>query len=100
MRFKEPKRPKLDVAGAEAMAAEALAFIAADAPKLNHFLAETGIDVDDLRSGAGSTGVLVAVLDYVNANEALLLTFAAAHGLSPDAIDRALLLLQGRPGGG
>ncbi len=95
MRFKTPKSPKLDPERAEAVAAEGLAFLAEDPGKLSHFMTQTGLSADVLRAQAGSRDVLCAVLEYLNGDEPLLLTFAAAHRMPPEAIGAALRLLQG-----
>ena len=96
MRFKAAREPAIDRARAEAIAAEGLAFLAEDAGKLGHFLAETGLEVDDLRANAGSADMLQAVLDYLNSNEPLLLVFAGSRGMKPEAIALAHAVLQGR----
>ncbi len=98
MRFKTPKALPVDRHRAEAIAAEGLAFLADDAGKLGHFLAETGIGVDDLRTSAGSSEVLQAVLEHINANEALLLVFADSRAIKPETVALALAILQGAGG--
>jgi Protein of unknown function (DUF3572) len=95
MFFKTPKAAPVDRGRAETIAAEGLAFLAEDSGKLDYFLTETGIDVDRLRSSAGSPEVLQAVLEHINANEPLLLVFADSRQIKPETIALALAVLQG-----
>ena len=95
LRFKTPKSAPVDRDRAEAIAAEGLAFLTDDPGKLGHFLTETGIEVDSLRANAGSAEVLQAVLEHINANEALLLVFADSRAIKPETVALALHVLQG-----
>jgi hypothetical protein len=74
---------------AEAIAAEALNFIASDAPRLVRFLDLSGIDPQSIRAAARGSEFLPGVLDYICADEALLIGFAEEYGQSPSAIERA-----------
>ena len=96
-RFKTPKAQALDHAGAEAVAAEALAFLTADEARLTRFLADTGMDPQDLASALadGGAGVLAASLDHIVADESLLLVFASDIRRKPEEIMVAQALLQG-----
>jgi uncharacterized protein YuzE len=49
-----------------------------------------------LRSAAAEPGFLGAVLDYLAANENLLIAFAEHRNVAPDTIMRARALLPGR----
>jgi len=60
---------------AATLALDALAFVAASEGALDRLVAESGIDPASLRERAGEPGVLVAVLDFLLANEALLVEF-------------------------
>jgi hypothetical protein len=80
---------------AESLAVEALAFIAADAERLARFLALTGIGPDNVRVAARDSGFLAAVLDYLAADDALLLAFAEQAGRNPAAVSRACAALRG-----
>ncbi len=74
---------------ARSMAVSALAFIAADPDRLSRFLAITGLGPDNLRTVAADPAFLGSVLDYLVADEALLVEFAADAGLKPEAVARA-----------
>ena len=85
--------PRLDRETAETIAAQGLAFLAADAERLARFLALTGLQPSDLAARVGTGEVLGAVLSYLVADESLLLTFAANSHVAPETIGPALALL-------
>lgn len=70
---------------AETVGLQALAFIAADDRIIDRFLALTGLDPADLRHQAKDPAVLGAVLDFLLADESLVVAFAAASDLPPEA---------------
>jgi lambda repressor-like predicted transcriptional regulator len=74
---------------AEEIAANALAFLAADAARMMQFLETTGVSLDDLRRDAGSPRMLTAVLDHLVQDESLLLVFTSSIGLPPEDIGPA-----------
>lgn len=85
----------------EALAIDALGFLAEDMERLGRFLALTGIDPANLRQAAGSPGFLASVLDYLGQDESLLLAFAADRNLRPEWIATARRTLVGAaPGPG
>jgi hypothetical protein len=90
--------PRLTLETAEAIAAQALAFLTDDPARLSRFLALTGLTLDRVRSRAHTREVLCAVLDHLAGDESLLLTFAANASLPPEQIARALALLERPPG--
>ncbi len=63
-----------------------LAHVVADADLGPRFLGLTGMTADDLRDRAADPGVLAALVDFLAANEADLVTAAAALDLPPAAI--------------
>ncbi|MFZ1962047.1 MAG: DUF3572 family protein [Roseiarcus sp.] len=73
----------------ESVAIAALGFLAADAARLQRFLAVSGLGPHNLRQAAADAGFLAAVLDYVASDERLLIAFAASEGLDPARIARA-----------
>jgi len=84
-------------AAAEELAIAALGFIAGEPEQLGRFLAMTGIGPDSLRDAAREPRFLAGVLDHVAADEALLLAFAAANEIDPEAVMRARDVLTGEP---
>jgi hypothetical protein len=77
-------------AAAEALAARALGFLAADPERLGRFLALSGIDPREIRGAAREPHFLAGVLDHLLADEGgLLLPFAAETGVKPEDIAAA-----------
>jgi hypothetical protein len=70
-------------AQAEVFAAEMLGWLAGDHARIGAFLATSGMAPSDLRAAAGDPGLLLAVVDFVMADEALLLDFCASHDVAP-----------------
>jgi hypothetical protein len=91
----KPKSPKTPRPDPEALALQALAYIAGDDDRLERFLGLTGIEPGSLRGLARDPAGLGAVLDYVLGWEPLLLEFAAAHELPPESIAAARRKLPG-----
>jgi hypothetical protein len=74
---------------AEALAISALGFLASDPERLGRFLSVTGLGPENLRAAAGEPAFLLSVLDYVAADESLLLALAGHLAIRPDAITEA-----------
>ena len=70
----------------EGLAIAALLFVAAETETLSRFLEVTGLDPGDVRAAASDKRFLLAVLDFLMADEPLLLTFAAAETLAPETV--------------
>ncbi len=87
------RRDALDRAGAEAVAAQALAFIAAEEDRLGRFLALSGLAPGNLRAQVREPAFLGGVLDYLLGDEALLLAFAEHLGVAPETPAAARRLL-------
>jgi hypothetical protein len=95
MRDSLKSRQSTSVDSARSLAVSALAFIAADSDRLNRFLGLTGLGPDNLRTAAAEPAFLGSVLDYLVADEKLLVAFAAEAGLKPEAVARAHAALCG-----
>jgi len=80
---------------AEALAIQALTFIARDGERLGRFLAITGIGPAEIRTAAREPGFLGGVLEYIASDHRLVATFAAEMGHDPAAIDKARAALSG-----
>jgi Protein of unknown function (DUF3572) len=91
------KNTARDHEAAEALALDALTFLAADAERLERFLALSGLSVDNLRAAAAAPDFLAGVLDYFAGDEPLLLAFAANAHHDPADIMRAWALLGAPP---
>ena len=77
------------------IALQALAHVAGDEAMGPRFLALTGMDGAALRASAGRPETLVALLDYLMANEHDLLATAEAIGVKPEALAQAARTLGG-----
>jgi Protein of unknown function (DUF3572) len=80
------KRHLLSHEEAEALAIDTLSFLAEDPNRLAGFLRATGLSIADVRSQAGSAEFLAGVLDFVAADESLLLVFASERRIDPATV--------------
>jgi hypothetical protein len=80
---------------AEALAIQALNFIAGDGERLGRFLAVTGIGPAGIRAASREPGFLVGVLDYLAGDDRLLSAFAVETGCDPADVGKALAALGG-----
>ena len=94
MRTPSRKRRPIDRGAAETLAAQALAFLAAEPARLQRFLLATGLELGELRDRAGSREVLMAVLEHLAGDESLLLVFAAGRQVAAESVGEAIVLLQ------
>jgi hypothetical protein len=95
MRDSLKSRQSASADSARSLAVSALTFIAGDSDRLNRFLGLTGLGPDNLRTAAADPAFLGSVLDYLVADEALLVEFAADAGVKPEAVARAHAALCG-----
>jgi hypothetical protein len=79
------------------IAISAVTFLASDAGRLDKFLSITGLGPHSLRKAADEAGFFSAVLEYMLADEALLVAFAVEAGLEPELVARAQETLACRP---
>ena len=90
---KPARRKSLTREDAEALALAALEFLGQDGERISRFLSLSGLDPGRLRKTAAEPGFLPGVLDYVAADEALLVEFAEAAGIAPVRVGEARHLL-------
>lgn len=76
-------------ASAEALAVQALGFVASDPELLQRFLAVTGIEAQQIRRAAMEPGFLAGVLQFILAHEPTLLRFSEEAGIAPGEIGKA-----------
>ena len=74
---------------AEIVAIQALSFIAGDPERLGRFLAMSGIGPESIRAAAREPQFLLGVLEYLAADETLLIAFAAENTIPPGAVMEA-----------
>ncbi len=84
-----------DREAAEALAIQALNFLATEPERLGRFLALSGLGPESIRTAAREPGFLAGVLAHLGEDESLLVAFAAEAGVKPAAVDRARRLLIG-----
>ncbi|HEY6633899.1 MAG TPA: DUF3572 domain-containing protein [Rhizobiaceae bacterium] len=75
---------------AEALAIQALGFVAADPELLPRFLAISGIEAQSIRQAAREPGFLAGVLQFIVAHEPTLLRFCEESGIPPQQVTAAL----------
>ena len=80
---------------ASIVALKALQHVAADVALLRRFLQESGTEPAALSHLAARPEFLAGVLDFLLTNEAILLAFCQAAGMTPEAPDRARRMLPG-----
>jgi hypothetical protein len=81
----------------EELGVAALGFLAAEPDRLSRFLGLSGLGPHNLRAAAADPGFLSAVLDYLLADEPLLIAFAAGEGLAPERVASARRAMDGPP---
>ncbi|WP_378950805.1 DUF3572 domain-containing protein [Mesorhizobium sp. ANAO-SY3R2] len=74
---------------AEALAVQALGFVASDPELLPRFLAITGIEAQHIRRAAIEPGFLAGVLQFILAHEPTLLRFSEEAGIAPGEVGKA-----------
>ncbi|MCG8547388.1 MAG: DUF3572 domain-containing protein [Alphaproteobacteria bacterium] len=71
---------------AEALALQALAYLAEDDERFRRFLLLTGTALADIRARAADPAFLSGVMDHLISDEPLLLSFAEQATLDPAAV--------------
>jgi Protein of unknown function (DUF3572) len=80
---------------AEILALTGLEWLAGDQDSIQRFLDQSGTDAATLRQAAGSSEMAVAILDFLLANEDLLLRFCESASISPKELHLARYRLGG-----
>ncbi|MBL8883416.1 MAG: DUF3572 domain-containing protein [Hyphomicrobium sp.] len=96
--MKPRKSPPANKEDADTLALQGLTFIAADPQRLVRFLSLTGLTPQDLKKWGQDPTLAVAVLEYLLADESLLLVFTAEKGIRPETVAPAHALLSGGHG--
>ncbi|HZH11819.1 MAG TPA: DUF3572 domain-containing protein [Microvirga sp.] len=71
---------------AESVALSAFAFITSDEERMSRFLAVSGLQPDTIRAAASEPGFFAGILDYVAADEPLLIALAKEMNTKPEHI--------------
>ena len=80
---------------AETTALNALGFLADSPRALEAFMAQSGVDITAIKARAADSDFLMAVLDFLMANEELLVDFCETRRIDPKAVQMALHTLGG-----
>lgn len=80
---------------AQVLALQALSFLASDEDRLSNLLLTTGLDLGALKDRAAEPAFQGGILDFLLANEPLLLAFADEITVQPQDIARARQQLPG-----
>lgn len=80
---------------AEILSLEGLGWLAGDEEALTRFLSLSGADMDSLRDNAGSRDTALAVIEFLLAQEDLMLRFCEAMTLEPMTLHQARHALGG-----
>lgn len=91
-------RERSEIVDPEAIAVDALRFIASHEDLTNRFVDVTGVDISHVREAAGQHGFLVGVLDFFLANEADVVDVASQLAMRPEGIGQARNMLARRDG--
>ncbi|MEI9888165.1 MAG: DUF3572 domain-containing protein [Rhizomicrobium sp.] len=81
---------------AQTLALKALGFVAASDGALERLLELSGLDRDTLRRRAGETEMLASLLDFLLADEGLLVDFCHGEAIDPRAVHMARHVLGGQ----
>ncbi len=79
----KPNKDQTSLERAQLLAIRALRFLSEDEDRLNTFLTQSGLGIENLRLAAESEHFLAAVLDYICSDEALLESLSTETQLSP-----------------
>jgi hypothetical protein len=80
---------------AETLALKVLGFLAAQGEPLERFLAVSGVNLEDLRERVGDPQLLAAVLEFLLADDRLVIAFAEGEGLDAKLVHEARRALPG-----
>lgn len=94
-KFNKLRAANLTREGAEALALQALAFIAGDEDRLGRFLAASGLGPAELRARVGDPTTLGFVLEFLLGDEEAVIAFAGEQQIDPGLPGRARALLPG-----
>ncbi len=88
-------KQKSPAASAEMIGIKAIGFLVSSEDDLTRFMGSSGLAPDELRDRAEEPEILVAVLDHILGEDALLTAFCEAEGLTPRMVHIAQHELSG-----
>lgn len=75
------------------IAVKSLAFISQSEQEMEKFLSQSGVSIADVIRLKENLSFLNGVLDFVSADESLLLAICASEGIEPEVIEKSRLHL-------
>jgi hypothetical protein len=88
-------RQKPASVSAETIGLKGVGFLASSEDDLLRFMGISGVGLDELRERAGEPEVLIAVIDFLLSEDALLTAFCEAESLTPQMVHLAQHRLSG-----
>lgn len=80
---------------AQTLALKALGFLANSEGALDRLMEQSGVDRGTLRERAGDADMLTSLLDFLLADEGLLVSFCEEESIDPRAVHMARHVLSG-----
>ena len=90
-----PKHSSHKTLESSTIALQLMAFLASDDERMERFSALSGMTLGDMKDGANNPVFLGFMLDYALQDEALILSFAEAHEITPQTLALARRQLPG-----
>ena len=90
-----PKHSSQKTLEGTTIALQLIAFLASDDERMDRFSALSGMTLGDMKDGANNPVFLGFMLDYALQDEALILSFAETHEISPQSLVAARRQLPG-----
>ena len=90
-----PKHSSQKTLEGTTIALQLIAFLASDDERMDRFSALSGMTLGDMKDGANNPVFLGFMLDYALQDEALILSFAETHEISPQSLAAARRQLPG-----
>ena len=87
------RRKPLDSSAAEAIAIQALTFLAADPERLERFLVASGLRPETLRAATAAPDFWAGLLDYMVSDDELLIQLAKDARIAPEEVMAARQVL-------
>jgi len=91
------RKSVVSIEDAETMAVRAVLHLTSDEERLEQFLSLTGLSLDEIRAQIKDPAFLGAILDYILADEHLLLGFCQTINIAPELPALARARLPGAP---
>ena len=85
-RMPQPYQTRYEPVSCKELVILAVAFLSSEEARLSRFLSLTGLDPSDIPQLLGQKDFQLAILDHLAGDETLLISFAEAQNIPPEAI--------------